>query len=96
MKLSKQTLLTVITEPVLEEKIIGLCKDLGARGFSVSEVRSDTARDFSGSNIRIEVISNRTVAEHILEHLQKGYFDSYSMIAFLSEIEVIRASKFEK
>lgn len=95
MKLSKQTLLTIITEPVLENQMIELIKTKGARGFSIGSIRSETASDFSGSNIRIEIISNRSTAEKILENLQKNYFTKYSMIAFLSEIEVIRAEKFD-
>jgi nitrogen regulatory protein P-II 2 len=46
------------------------------------------------ANAKIEVIATPEVAQRILEHIARNYFDEYAMIAFLDEGEVIRGEKF--
>ena len=45
-------------------------------------------------NIRVEVICARAQAETLLAHLQVRYFANYAMVAYLSEVEVLRPGKF--
>ena len=43
---------------------------------------------------KIEVIATPELAEKILEHVAKHYFDNYAMIAFIHDVEVLRGDKF--
>ncbi|PKO84376.1 MAG: transcriptional regulator [Betaproteobacteria bacterium HGW-Betaproteobacteria-11] len=96
----KRTMLTIVTEAVIEQALLRDLDRLGARGHTVSDARGrgsrgvrDAAWD-EAANIRIEVICPREQADALLRHLQARYYDNYAMIAFLAEIEVLRPEKF--
>jgi nitrogen regulatory protein P-II 2 len=96
----KRTLLTIVTEGVIERAVVEDLKRLGAHGYTVVEARGEGARGVRAadwehsSNVRIETICERGVAETILEHLTRVYYANYAMIAYLSEVEVVRGEKF--
>ncbi len=96
----KRTLLTIITEAIVEPTLLRDLDRLGVRGYTVSDARGrgsrgvrDAAWD-EAANIRIEVICLRTLAEEVLRHLQERYYANYAMVTFLAEIEVLRPEKF--
>lgn len=96
----KRTLLTIITEAIVEPTLLRDLDRLGVRGYTVSDARGrgsrgvrDAAWD-EAANIRIEVICARALAEEMLRHLQERYYANYAMVAFLAEIEVLRPEKF--
>ncbi len=96
----KRTLLTIITEAIVEPTLLRDLDRLGVRGYTVSDARGrgsrgvrDAAWD-EAANIRIEVICQRLLAEELLCHLQERYYANYAMVAFLAEIEVLRPEKF--
>lgn len=96
----KRTLLTIITEAIVEPTLLRDLDRLGVRGYTVSDARGrgsrgvrDAAWD-EAANIRIEVICARALAEEVLRHLQERYYANYAMVAFLAEIEVLRPEKF--
>jgi nitrogen regulatory protein PII len=96
----KRTLLTIITEAIVEPTLLRDLDRLGVRGYTVSDARGrgsrgvrDAAWD-EAANIRIEVICARALAEEVLRHLQERYYANYAMVAFLAEIEVLRPQKF--
>jgi len=73
---------------------------LGAHGYTVNEARGrgaggerDAAWGPSG-NIRMEVICEAAVAQAIAERLRKNYFAHFSMVLYLSDVEVLRDDKF--
>jgi nitrogen regulatory protein PII len=96
----KRTLLTIITESIVELTLLRDLDRLGVRGYTVSDARGRGSRGVrdaaweEAANIRIEVICPRTLAEEVLRHLQERYYANYSMVAFLAEIEVLRPEKF--
>ena len=63
-----------------------------ARGRGSRGVRS--AEWDTESNIRLEIICNRELAERIAEHLQVRYYDNFAMVCYLAEVEVLRPEKF--
>jgi nitrogen regulatory protein PII len=96
----KKTLLTIVTESVVEATLLRELERMGVKGYTVSDARglgSRGARDAAWqelANIRIEIICARAQAEEVLEHLQTRYFKDYAMVSFLQEVEVLRAAKF--
>ncbi len=96
----QRTLLTVITEAVIEKPLLRDFDRLGARGYTVSDARgrgSRGLRDASwdeAANIRIEVICPRAMAEDLISHLAAHYYDDYAMVAFLQDVAILRGKKF--
>ena len=96
----KRTLLTVITESVIEETLLKDLEKLGVHGYTVSDARGRGGRGVRDatwgevSNIRLEVICQRVLAEVVLKHIQSNYYDNYAMVAFLHDVEILRPDKF--
>ncbi len=93
------TLVTIIAEPVLEQRITQELRRLGATVFTVVEgrghdSRSPHATDTTGLNVRIETIVTPEVAERIVGHVATHYFNDYDVIAYLSDVAVVRGNKF--
>lgn len=92
-------LLTIITEPLLEQKLVDLIQASGARGHTISDCRGDGSRgiragDLSGKNIKIESVVSPEVAKKLMSILQKDYFPRFALIAFLTDVSVVRGEKY--
>ncbi len=92
-------LVTIIAEPVLEPRITQELRKLGASGFTVVEGRGQGSRalhaaEIPGINVRIETIVPPDVAERIVLHVAKSYFNDYKVIAYLSDVQVVRGEKY--
>lgn len=92
-------LVTIVTEPVLTEKIIALCKESGSSGFTVTDVRGEGSGEKSSGEVpqekvKIEVIVDSELANKITEKISKKYFENYSVIIYTSNIEIQRPEKF--
>jgi nitrogen regulatory protein PII len=96
----KRALVTIITEAVLERQLADDVKQLGAHGYTVTEARGEGHRgarsaDWTYSaNIRMEVVCGHGVADAIMAHISRTYYANYAMIAFVSDVEVLRPEKF--
>ena len=91
-------LLTIISESLLKERLIHEIRKAGAKGFTISEVAGEGSRqrrvsEILGDNIKIEVIAKQEIADEILAVLQMHFFPSYAVIAYLSEVQVVREEK---
>jgi nitrogen regulatory protein P-II 2 len=94
-------LVTIIAEPVLEPRITQELRRLGATGFTVVEGRGEGTRalhaaEIPGTNVRIETIVPPETAEQIVEYLARTYFTDYEVIAYLSDVAVVRGDKYRK
>jgi len=93
-------LVTIITEAVLENDLLGDLKQLGASGYTVTNSRGSGSRGVrkagwsSDSNIRVEVVCSDELAGQIADHLREKYYDNFAMISFESDIRVLRSKKF--
>ncbi len=100
MTLHPLKLVTIICEAVLEEIVVNLLRECGAHGHTAFAVRGSgnqgerTADIMEAGNVQIEVIVKPAVAEAALERLQREVFPSYAMIAYESEVRVLRPEKF--
>jgi len=94
-------LVTIIAEPVLEQRITQELRQLGATGFTVVEGRGEGSRglhaaEVPGSDVRIETIVPPEVADRIVTHLARHYFGNYEVIAYLSDVAVVRGEKYRQ
>ncbi len=95
-----RTLLTIITETIVEQTLLRDLDRLGVRGYTVSDARGRGSRGVrdaawgEAANIRIEIICTRSLAEDVLRHLQERYYTNYAMVSFIADIEVLRPEKF--
>jgi nitrogen regulatory protein P-II 2 len=92
-------LVTIVAEGILEERIARELHELGARGHTVMDVRGEGSRgvratEVEGKNVRIEVLVKPDVAERILDHLQAVYFRYYAVVAYVSDVTVLRGDKY--
>ena len=96
----EKTLLTIITEAVLEDDVIKHLKDLGAHGYTVFDARGKGGQELLAGdrvevpNIQIQVICNADVADAVQSAFQDKYFENYAMVIYRSVVEVIRSDKF--
>lgn len=92
-------LVTVIAERLLEERLLGDIKALGAHGHTVTDVRGSGTRgvhasDWEGGNVKIETVVPEAVATRILELLAERYFARFAVIGYVTDLEVVRGEKF--
>jgi len=93
------TLLTIIAEALLKDRLLHEVRRAGAKGFTVTDVSGEGSRqrrvsEILGDNIKIEIIAKRETADNILVVLQKDYFPRYAVVAFMSEVQVVREDKY--
>jgi nitrogen regulatory protein P-II 2 len=94
-------LLTIVAEAILEPQLVSDLLRLGASGYSVGQVRGEGSRgvrasEWEGSNVRIETIVPTDVADAILKHVAGRYFEHYAVIAYTSDVDVVRGEKYVK
>ena len=101
----KASKVVIITEKMILEKVAELIEAAGARGYTVTPAGGKGSRgvrstnraavidDFS--NIKIEVITgSKEAANQIADEVSERFFDNYSGITYLEEVEILRPHKF--
>ena len=93
------TLLTIVAEALLKDRLIHEVRQAGAKGLTITEVSGEGSRqrrvsELLGDNIKIEVIAKRETADKILTVLQRDFFPRYAVVAFMSEVQVVREDKY--
>ena len=101
----KATKIVIITEKLIFDGVVQIIEDAGASGYTAvaaggkgsrgvrSSSRASVVDAFS--NIKVEVIvSDRAMAERIADAVSERYFDNYSGVTYLEEVEIIRPHKF--
>ena len=100
MNLHPMKLVTSVCEAYAQEPVTKLLREIGAHGWTLMTVEGDGSRgkrpadirEFA--NIQFEVIVPPEVAQTLLERLEKEFFTCYGMIAFESDVRVLRPGKF--
>jgi len=93
------SLLTIIAESILKERLIHDLRNAGARGYTITDAEGEGIRqrrvsEILGSNIRLETIVSPEVADRLLHVISTEYFERYAVVAFLTEVNVIRGEKY--
>ncbi len=91
---------TVICEALAREPVLQLLKDVGVHGWTLWEVegagswgmRTGDIPEFT--NIQVEVILPPAGADELLQRLSRELFPKFAMVAYETEIRVLRPAKF--
>lgn len=98
--LKSRKLVTIVTEAALERTLIEDLHTLGVSGYTLCEARGEGSRgvrrgDWTyNGNIRVEVVCSEDRAHRLMAHLTENYYANYAMIAYMSEVMVLRPEKF--
>lgn len=93
------TLLTVVAEAILKDRLIDEFTSAGAKGYTLIECEGSGSRhrrvsEILGANIKLETVVSTAVADKLLEILANEYFPKFAVIAYLSPVSVIRGQKY--
>ena len=100
MELTARKLLTVVTEAALEATLVREIESLGAHGYTITDARGMGGRGKRDAtwaphaNIRLEVLCGADTALAICTALRERYYDNYSMVMYVTSVEVLRPEKF--
>lgn len=91
---------TIICEALAREPLTQLLPEVGAHGYTLFPVEGRGAQgqrladieEFG--NVQVEVVAPPAVAERLLERLQTEFFPRFAMIAYESDVRVLRQGKF--
>ncbi len=97
--------IVIITEKVIADGVTKLVEACGATGYTISEAGGKGARGIRKSernsvidtfaNIKIEIIvSDEKMAHDIVNKVAEKYFENYSGITFMQDVEILRPQKF--
>ena len=100
MKLHSMKLVTIVCEALARSAVTELLKEIGAHGYTLFPVEgvgaqgSRVADIEEFANIQIEVVLPSEPALQLLARLEQDFFTRFAMIAYSTDIEVIRSAKF--
>lgn len=100
MKLHPMKLVTIVCEAYAQTAVTKLLREVNAHGWTLFRVEGDgsggkrPADIPEYANVQIEVIVPPAVAESVMSRLEQEFFPRYSMVAFESDVRVLRAQKF--
>lgn len=92
-------LVTIVSERILENRLLGMITAKGAKGYTLTEAsgkgsRGVRASEWEGPDVRIETLVSPAVAEAILAEIAERFFEHYAVIVFAQDAEVVRGEKY--
>jgi nitrogen regulatory protein P-II 2 len=92
-------LVTVIAEAIVSDRLIREIQQLGAKGYTATEVtgqgsRGVRASEWEGKNVKIETLVSEVVAQKILALLSEHYFPNFAVVAYVHDVTVVRGDKY--
>jgi len=93
--------ITIIAENLLKDGIIRVIKSEGGTGYTITACEGEGSRgihasEWEGRNIQVDSITDEETAHKILERISEKYIKNYALIAYMSDVEVVREDKFRK
>ncbi len=100
METTKATLVTIVAERLLKDRLTAKIRELGAKGFTLTEVQGEGSRrihahEWEGPSVKIQTLVREEVANEIVEAVSR-FFEHHAVIIYLSEAQVVRAPKFKE
>jgi nitrogen regulatory protein PII len=103
MQLYPLKLITIICETLLMKKVCEECQELGATGYTRSEVEGSGPRNYlnaqailKGNMEKVEFVVEPETANKILLHISRKYFENYSVAAWVATVEVVHGKDYIK
>lgn len=92
-------LVTIVSERILENRLLGMITAKGAKGYTLTEAsgkgsRGVRASEWEGPDVRIETLVSPAVADAILAEIAERFFEHYAVIVFAQDAEVVRGEKY--
>ena len=92
-------LVTIVTERILEDRLLRTLERLGAKGYTLTQAtgrgsRGVRASEWEGPDTRIESLVSPAVADAIVEYIAEHFFEHYAVIVFVQDAEVVRGDKY--
>lgn len=92
-------LVTIVTERILEDRLLRTLLDLGAKGYTLTQAtgkgsRGVRASEWEGPDTKIEALVSPDVAERIVDHVADVFFEHYAVIVYVQDAAVVRGEKY--
>lgn len=92
-------LLVIVAEAVLRDRLVAELKTLGVPACTLSPAMSWAreglgAGEWEGPSVRLEVVAGTDVVDAILHALAERYFASWSVMAWVADVAVVRPQKY--
>jgi nitrogen regulatory protein PII len=99
---TQATKLVIVTEKLLFKHIVGIIEKAGATGYTVTAAEGKGSRNTrtpgtpsvsdTYEKIKLEVVTtDEAIARKIADEVAKNYFDNFSGIIFIDQVEVLYA-----
>jgi nitrogen regulatory protein P-II 2 len=95
----KRMLITIVAEALIESRLVDSLKAVGVVGYSIGTCRGDSvgsvrASEWEGENIELKTLVSVALSERVLEMIRNDYLGKFAVVAYRSEVEVLRGDKF--
>ncbi len=93
------TLITIVSEAILKDRLVEEFTRLGAKRHTSTDCEGmgsqhRRAGEVLGANVKLEFIVSPELANEMLKALAEEYFPRYAVIAYISSIAVVRGEKY--
>ncbi len=94
-------LVVIISEAAIEQSLADEVMQLGAHGYTVSDVRGQgrhgarSALWGADRSIRMEILCDEETSLAILQHVAKTYYRHYAIVSYVADVGVLRPAKFK-
>lgn len=93
-------LVTIVCEALARERLALLLHEVGAHGYTLVTVEGSGSHGHRAAdieefaNIKVEVVLQPPAAGELLQRLEREFFPRYAIIAYESDVRVLRRQKF--
>lgn len=92
-------LVTIVTERILEDRLLRMLDEKGAKGYTLTQAtgkgsRGVRASEWEGPDTRIETLVSAPVADAIVAHISQYFFEHYAVIVYVQDAAVVRGDKY--
>lgn len=99
MQTTTLKLVTIVTERILEDRLLRKVEELGAKGYTLTQAtgkgsRGVRASEWEGPDTRIQSLVSEKVADSIVEYIAENFFEYYAVIVYVQDAEVVRGQKY--
>lgn len=99
MQTTTLKLVTIVTERILENRLLRRLEELGAKGYTLTQAtgkgsRGVRASEWEGPDTRIECLVSEEVCNDIVEYIADNFFEHYAVIVYTQDADVVRGEKY--